>query len=141
MGRRIKAPGKIFHHRSDPAAPPAFREDEIAEQKAQSISDIQPSRRNPRAVSHPRSSSKSPRAEASHKAAQPSHQPRDPVPSPKIFRRSPVKSQNVESHPHHQQRVKRDHQVVNVVRIGHIFQGEPDATQASLYFVFSKNRS
>ena len=47
MRREVKPSRQVLHDGGDPAPPPAFGEDEIAQQKTQTIADVQANGRNP----------------------------------------------------------------------------------------------
>src|SRR5580765_741157 len=119
MSSGVEAAREIFHHGGDTAASPALGEDEVAEQKTQGVSDIESNGRDTRAIGDAGGSGEGPGTEAGHKTTEAGDQPGNAAPATKIFGRAPVEAQNVEAHPHHQERVEGDDHVVHGVRACH----------------------
>src|SRR5581483_2038613 len=123
VSRQVEAAGQVLHHGGDPAAAPACGKDEKPEQKAQSISDVEPGGSESSSVGNSRRTCKGPGAEAGHEAAQPGYQPGDPAAATKIFGGSPIEPHHVELDQHHQQRIQGDHHVVDGINAAHNGEG------------------
>ena len=90
MRREVEAFRQVLHHGGDPAPPPAFSEDEVTQQEAQRIADVQANGRDPGPISNSGRAGKSPRAEAGHETTQARHQPGNAAASPEILGGPPV---------------------------------------------------
>ena len=115
MGSGVEAPGEIFHHGGDAAAPPALGEDEVAEQETQRVADIEPNGSDTRAIGDTGCTGEGPGTEAGHEATEARDQPGNAAAAAKIFGRAAVEAHNVKPDPHHEQRIEADHYVVNGV--------------------------